>query len=78
LLYGATPLHYAAAKPLIENLEILFKFGANLSAKDNGVCFVIMEFFFLIHLQPYHWAGTMNRRDIQVWLVDHGAQVRDY
>jgi hypothetical protein len=33
---------------------------------------------FSIHLQAYHWAGTMEHKDIQKWLIDHGAQVRDY
>lgn len=63
---GATPLHYACAKPCLKSVELLHKWGANLSAKDNG------------GLQPYHWAGTMKRKEIQTYLIENGAQVRDY
>lgn len=35
--FGATPLHYAALKKNVLNVEILFENGADLSAKDNGI-----------------------------------------
>ena len=63
---GATPLHYAACKPCVEIIDVFYKNGADLSAKDNG------------GMQPYHWAKSMNRTEIQRFLIDHGAKVRDY
>ena len=60
----ATPLHYScSSRGCFEIVKMLTEFGANISLKDNG------------GLQPYHWTES---EEVQNYLIEHGARVRDY